>query len=208
MSTEANKENVEAAPVKEPTVEKLMQPPVEEDKEEELVSWIGKKQGTKDLQKNFERFRKQKIDQTKFKKQCATTEDGVDRKDPIFKQRLREKFLDTVKKYFGVPYARRYHQPGEKLYDSPIYLDCCALVRQACRDLKEDFGFVMDRWNQCYQFDTLPIDLEFEEMKPGDLIFYSATYYNPKSKKQKHDMVHVEVFTGGETGEQSIGARW
>jgi hypothetical protein len=27
-------------------------------------------------------------------------------------------------------------------------------------------------------------------------------------RKQKHDMVHVEIFTGGHTGEQSIGARW
>lgn len=66
----------------------------------------------------------------------------------------------------------------------------------------------MDRWNQAYQFDTLPKDVTLEEMKPGDLIFYSGTYYNTKLKAQKHDMVHVEVFTGGETGEQSIGARW
>jgi len=40
----------------------------------------------------------------------------------------------------------------------------------------------------------------FEEMKPGDLIFYSGIYFNEKSRSQKHDMVHVEVFTGGETG--------
>jgi len=61
-------------------------------------------------------------------------------------------------------------------------------------------------------------------MKLGDLIFYSATYYNEKvpsllsnvSEKASinycfvlehsqlkpfpHKMVHVEVFTGGETG--------
>jgi hypothetical protein len=54
----------------------------------------------------------------------------------------------------------------------------------------------------------LPIDLKEEEMKPGDLVFYSAIYYNEKMKKQKHNMVHVEIFIGGETGEQSIGARW
>ena len=45
-------------------------------------------------------------------------------------------------------------------------------------------------------------------MVPGDLIFYSGIYNNPKSRQQKHHMVHVEVFTGGESGEQSIGARW
>lgn len=89
-----------------------------------------------------------------------------------------------------------------------MYLDCCALIRQIVYDLKEDFGFQLDRWNQAYQFDTLPVDLKFEDMKPGDLVFYSGVYYNEKLRKQKHDMVHVEIFTGGETGEQSIGARW
>ena len=43
-------------------------------------------------------------------------------------------------------------------------------------------------------------------MKPGDLIFYSAQYYNPKTII-KHDMVHIEVFLGGKTGEKSIGSR-
>ncbi len=45
-------------------------------------------------------------------------------------------------------------------------------------------------------------------MKPGDLIFYSATYYNKNKTSYAHNMVHVEIFVGGETGEQSIGARW
>jgi len=71
----------------------------------------------------------------------------VDRKDPVFKQKLREKFVETAKKYFGVPYAQRYHQPGEELYNAPIFLDCCALVRQVVYDLREDFGFYLDRWN-------------------------------------------------------------
>ncbi len=52
-----------------------------------------------------------------------------DRKDPNVKQRLRDKFVETAIKYFGVPYAKRYWQPGEKHYDAPIFLDCCALVR-------------------------------------------------------------------------------
>jgi len=74
--------------------------------------------------------------------------------------------------------------------------------------MREDLGFFLDRWNQGYQYDTLPIDLKEEEMKPGDLIFYSATYFKKKKNRQKHDMVHVEIFIGGETGEQSIGSRW
>ena len=43
-------------------------------------------------------------------------------------------------------------------------------------------------------------------MKPGDIIFYSAKMYNPKTII-KHDMVHIEVFLGGKTGEKSIGSR-
>lgn len=44
-------------------------------------------------------------------------------------------------------------------------------------------------------------------MRPGDLIFYSGKYYNTEAAAQKHDIVHVEIFTGGPTGEQTIGAR-
>ena len=125
----------------------------------------------------------------------------TNRRDPNFKKQLRQKFIDGCIKYFGVPYAKRYHNQGDPLYDAPIFLDWCALVRQVVYDLREDFGFKLDRWNQAYQYDTLPIDLKFEEMVPGDLIFYSAIYFNEKLRPQKHGMVHVEVFTGGETGE-------
>ena len=49
--------------------------------------------------------------------------------------------------------------------------------------MKDDLGFEIDCWNQCYQFDTLPIKLEFEELQPGDLVFYSGTYFKEKLKK-------------------------
>jgi len=52
------------------------------------------------------------------------------------------------------------------------------------------------------------VALKFEELQPGDLIFYSGIYYNTKLRPQRHNIVHVEIFTGGATGEQSIGARW
>ena len=106
----------------------------------------------------------------------------------------------------GVPYAKRYRKKGDPLYNAPLFLDCCALVRRAVKDLRKEFGFRLGPGNQCYQFDTLPIDLEFHEMKPGDIIFYSAKMYNPKTII-KHDMVHIEVFLGGKTGEKSIGSR-
>ena len=36
-------------------------------------------------------------------------------------------------------------------YDSPLFLDCCALVRRVLFDLKDDFGFKIGAWNQAYQ---------------------------------------------------------
>lgn len=47
-----------------------------------------------------------------------------------------------------------------------------------------------------------------KQLKPGDLIFYSGEYTSSRSKVQKHDMVHVEIFYGGNTGEATIGARF
>jgi len=49
------------------------------------------------------------------------------------------------------------------------------LVRQIVYDLREDFGFTLGPWNQAYQYDTLNEDLEFHELKPGDLIFWEGT---------------------------------
>ena len=159
------------------------------------------------LQSNFKKFlkvRKQQIKQITVK----TNTDLQNRDCPVRKQALREKFLDRAKSYTGVPYAQRFHEPGTASYNSPIFLDCCALVRQAVDDLQDDFGFRLGRWNQAYQYDVLGPEIPLEEMKPGDLVFYSATYYDTKKRRQIHDMVHVEIFIGGPTGEQSLGARW
>lgn len=101
----------------------------------------------------------------------------------------------------------RYLQPGDPHYDSPLFLDCCGLVRQTILDLKDDFGFSLGPWNQAYQYDTLPNDISFEEMRPGDLIFYSGRYHDRKRRRHAHDMVHVEIFLGGESGCQTIAAR-
>lgn len=69
-------------------------------------------------------------------------------------------------------------------YKSKLFLDCCGLVRRVMRDLAEDFGFIIGPWNQAYMYDTLPITVPSErEMKPGDLVFVSAIYYNPKCMK-------------------------
>ena len=50
-------------------------------------------------------------------------------------------------------------------------------------DLAKDFGFVIGPWNQSYMYDTLPTTItNLSDVKPGDLVFISATYYNPKSE--------------------------
>jgi len=142
------------------------------------------------------------------------------RNNPRFKTELRRLFLEAARGYLGVPYARRFHDPewctcegceekGEQLYHEPLFLDCCALVRRCVADLKEQFGFKLGGGNQSYQFDTLPVRVDsINKLKPGDLIFYEGKYYNPAAKRPKHDMVHVEIFTGsGEKGEGTIGSR-
>lgn len=157
------------------------------------------------LQASFMKFREQKIKEMqmmKMAKQASLTNNRT----PEFKDALRKKFVETAKKYLGVPYAFRYKAPEDPI--APLYLDCCALIRQALLDLQDEFGFAIGRWNQCYQIDTLPIVLKQEEMKPGDLIFYEGEYYSNRSKPQKHNMVHVEIFLGGESGEECIGSRY
>mmetsp|Transcript_21428 Transcript_21428/g.31037 ORF Transcript_21428/g.31037 Transcript_21428/m.31037 type:complete len:826 (-) Transcript_21428:53-2530(-) len=156
------------------------------------------------LQDSFAKFLKEKKQERKLMKQCL--QHRPDRSEE-FKDQLRQKFIDRAKFYMGVPYAKKYQPEGAP--DHPLYLDCCGLVRQVLKDLQSDFGFVIGKWNQAYQFDTLPIRVEsVKELKPGDLIFYAGTYTSKRSKVQKHDMVHVEIFLGGETGEATIGARY
>lgn len=81
----------------------------------------------------------------------------------------------------GIPYGKRYLTEDNPLYHSPLFLDCCALVRQCVNDLSDEFGFKLGRWNQCYQLDLLPEKLEFKDLKKGDLIFYTATFYPEKN---------------------------
>ncbi|EGD83591.1 hypothetical protein PTSG_04199 [Salpingoeca rosetta] len=158
------------------------------------------------LQDAFKKFKARRKGEMKKLKKLEKNA-GAIKRTPEMKEQLRHKFLQQVLKYQGVPYHKKYHQdPQSEHYNAPLYLDCCGLVRRAQRDLERQFGFRLGRWNQAYQFDTLPIELTKEEMKPGDLVFISGTYFNPKSKKQKHDMVHVEVWMGD--GEKTVGARY
>lgn len=100
------------------------------------------------LQANFKKFRDQKIKEHQMMKMVKQASFSSGRSQ-AFKDDLRARFIDAAKRYLGVPYAQRYKAPEDPV--APLYLDCCALVRQALLDLQDDFGFVIGRWNQCYQ---------------------------------------------------------
>ncbi|KAK3730319.1 hypothetical protein QZH41_015367 [Actinostola sp. cb2023] len=171
---------------------------------------VGKssKKKAANLQEAFEKFRKGRQREMKMAK-VMEERALAKRQDDVRMEMLRTKFLEGVKKYFGVPYAKRYHDEVSPYHNAPLFLDCCGLIRRVLLGLKEDFGFTVGGGNQSYMFDTLPMDIKQDEMKPGDLVFISATYYNipgKKWKQQRHDMVHVEVWAGDD--EKTIGARW
>ena len=110
------------------------------------------KEGNKksgNMQMSFKKFMQKRKNQRKHSKQLKKVS-AKKRRSPEFKEELRQKFIATAKKYIGIPYKRKYHEKGSELYNSPIFLDCCALVRQVVRDLREDFGFTLGRWNQNY----------------------------------------------------------
>jgi hypothetical protein len=104
----------------------------------------------------------------------VNTEIRASQSNPESMLALRQKFIQTAKKYLGVPYAAMFHKEGDEFYGAPLYLDCCALVRRCVDDLFSDFGFQMGRWNQAYQCDTLPDAISLEDMRPGGKLFKSA----------------------------------
>eukprot|EP00741_Cyanophora_paradoxa_P010672 tig00020538_g10314.t1 len=156
--------------------------------------------GETDLQRAFERFKLSRIG-------SGSSRPAKVSRSPEFKSALRQAFIEQAKKYIGVPYAKKYISPDNPEYHSPLFLDCCALVRKAVNELGDKFGFMLGPWNQNYQIDMLPDTgiKSHEELQPGDLIFYYGVYFDPNRRKQKHGMTHVEIWLG--PGEQSIGSR-
>ena len=181
-------------------------PPMQQDAQEELAMCLVIGGSKVSLQDSFKRFRVQKVKERKILQRCRDEISSNGPRTEEYKSQLRQKFIDQSKKYIGVPYAERFKAPEAPV--APLYLDCCALVRKCVQDLQEEFGFVIGKWNQCYQMDTLPVVLEQSQLKPGDLIFYEGVYNSSRSKPQKHNNVHVEIFLGGETGEATIGSRY
>ncbi len=163
--------------------------------------------GKSSLQENFKNFLKMR---KQIRKNCDKPQIVNNfRTDENRMKTLRKNFVNQAISYLGTPYGKRYLDESHPLYNSPIFLDCCGLVRQCVNDLSEDFGFVLGRWNQAYQYDILPNLIDFSQMEEGDLIFYEATFYKDKNwKLQPHNLVHVEIFLGGEgSPERTIGAR-
>lgn len=159
------------------------------------------------LQESFLKFRDLRKKERQIQKLARNGEYNCKgQRTEDYKLALRGKFVDTAKKYIGVPYAERFKVDDDPV--APLYLDCCALVRRAVMDLQDDFGIVLGKWNQAYQMDTLPIVLQQSELRQGDLIFYEGHYNSKRSKVQKHNTVHVEIFLGGETGEATIASRF
>ncbi|CAF2423014.1 unnamed protein product [Rotaria sp. Silwood2] len=160
------------------------------------------------LQEAFCRFREQRMDEIRLQHRVELKrKKKIRRSDPGRMYRLRLKFVEQAKRYLGIPYAKKYFEPGTLEYESKLFLDCCGLVRRVMYDLSKDFGFVVGPWNQSYMFDTLPKTItHLSDVQPGDLVFISATYYNEKMKKQRHNLTHVEIMLGD--GEKTIGARW
>ena len=169
----------------------------------------------------FKQFRERKLEEKKRLHELKTKANEKKRTE-AFKGHLRKKFVEAARQYLGVPYGKRFHEQdpakackcegclesGKQIRDEPMFLDCCALVRKCVHDLREDFGFVLGAGNQAYQFDTLPIRVDsVDQLEPGDLIFFSGEYFSDKCKQQKHDMVHVEIFVGGDSGKAVIGSR-
>ncbi|CAD7936627.1 unnamed protein product [Amoebophrya sp. A120] len=109
------------------------------------------------------------------------------------------------------PYAKRYYPADEypQDYERGDFLDCCGLLRQASADLENEWGWKLGRWNQTYQFALCPADASItseKDLKPGDLIFYEATYHDAWRKAQHWNITHIEVYLGPD--KQTIGSRW
>ena len=127
--------------------------------------------------------------------------------------RRRDHFLRRALHYLGVPYgpgakARPGQQIGEGAKTNPgIYLDCCALIRRILEDMAETLEIAVGPYNQSFLFDTLPIAICQKQLCPGDLIFVQGKFYDTERKQPKHDIVHVEIYLGGASGESSLGAR-
>jgi len=165
------------------------------------------------------------VNETKGKLAAAMKNYGTQNTDSgnldpnIWETPLRQLWLSELKTFLG------------RKYDD---VDCSGLLKFATRNMYEKklISWFLGERNQSYQFclaqnligiwdctedstktkfaagnieKDLP-DLISKQLKPGDLIFYEASFKpNAKRKPQPLDIVHVEVYLG--PGKQTIGSR-
>ncbi len=121
-------------------------------KGELLIAEDTRSKSDSSLQDRFNKFRLERLKAVQVHLNQAKNEAEM-RRQPERMQELRSRFIERCKSYYGIPYAKRYHEPDSPHYSSPLFLDCCGLIRRVLRDLKEDFGFTIGPWNQAYMSD-------------------------------------------------------
>mmetsp|Transcript_10081 Transcript_10081/g.28482 ORF Transcript_10081/g.28482 Transcript_10081/m.28482 type:complete len:501 (+) Transcript_10081:137-1639(+) len=131
---------------------------------------------------------------------------------PASRAALRQKLVQTAKRYIGQPYAECYHDPddarclpGSDLlsFKSGSFVDNAQLICRVIYDLRADLGFVLHRnCRPAHLFDLFRSDdlTSASQLERGDLIFYQT--YNRKSGQSQ--VVHVELFAGGSTSVGSL----
>jgi len=144
--------------------------------------------------------------------QCEELNAASVRGKPASRAALRQKLVQTAKRYIGQPYAECYHDPddarclpGSDLlsFKSGSFVDNAQLICRVIYDLRADLGFVLHRnCRPAHLFDLFRSDdlTSASQLERGDLIFYQT--YNRKSGQSQ--VVHVELFAGGSTSVGSL----
>ena len=83
--------------------------------------------------------------------------------------------------------------------------DSAAFVRQVLHKLGGPWGPRSLKWNQAFLYDHLQGEIAINQAKPGDLVFWSGSYWNSRKQLPPHGILHVEIATGA--GEGTIGVR-
>ena len=110
---------------------------------------------------------------------------------------LREQLVASARALVG--HDSLPSQSGAQVCDS------AAMVRCVLHQLGGALGPRNLKWNQCFLFDHLQGEITKDQLKPGDLVFWSGIYWNPSKQQQPHKIVHVEMATGA--GQATIGVR-
>lgn len=78
----------------------------EDEKKSQLIVTVG---NSFSLQDKFKQFKKERHEKFKYQ-QYLKNKKVTDRSTKEFQDALRAKFVETAKKYLGVPYAKKYHE--------------------------------------------------------------------------------------------------